>query len=113
MSLNEQSIGPLMNAVNAALVKRDLRAEPVSEHKQFSKVSDGFLIWVFNSIDPGEPVDLRYLLFDDDDGATVSISLVMSKQRDVLKEVELWRGDGLPVSRMPQGDELRLVGRGD
>ncbi len=73
----------------------------------YSAARPGYAVWRWGQIEPGEKAVLT-ATYRDIDGIGVMLTVVAGADKK-LKEVELWRGDGTPVSSLPTPGALEKM----
>ena len=88
--------------LGAAEISHDI-APPTS----FVSDRPGYLIWRWGEMESHERVVLT-ATYRDEDGTGIILTILVGAGGE-LKEVELWRGDGAAIARLPTVGELEKM----
>jgi len=103
MSLKKASIEPLLNELRGWSGSLKALTIPSLEEASFSQ-ERGLSLWRWGDVDPAAR-GLGTYLFDDLDGTGLFLTIVGSPA-GLVKEIEIWRGDGRPAGRVPSVEDL-------
>ena len=105
MPPNKLSIASLLSSLKAApdVVEKGLKFRPV-EQAEFVTPGPGTSIWRWGHIEPDDRLKLTYL-FTDSDGVGAFLSFVFDTG-NLIKEIEIWKGDGSSLNDIPAASAL-------